>query len=69
MPGANLEGVLKLDDLEDAKRILKLARRGKTAIVVGGGITTLELAEGLLSRKVKVHYLSTRRSLLEQCSR
>jgi NAD(P)H-nitrite reductase large subunit len=57
VPGANLEGVLKLDHMEDAKRILKYARRGKTAVVVGGGITALELTEGLLSRGVKVHYL------------
>jgi NADPH-dependent 2,4-dienoyl-CoA reductase/sulfur reductase-like enzyme len=57
VPGANLEGVLKLDHLEDAKKILKHARRGKTAVVVGGGITALELVEGLLSRRMKVHYL------------
>lgn len=57
VPGANLEGVVKLDHLEDARRILKFAKRGKTAVVVGGGITALELAEGLLARGVKVHYL------------
>lgn len=57
VPGANLEGVLKLDHMEDAKRILKLAKRGKTAIVVGGGITALELVEGMVSRGLKVHYL------------
>lgn len=57
VPGANLEGVLKLDHMEDAKRILKHARRGKTAVVVGGGITALELAEGLRARGMKVHYL------------
>lgn len=56
-PGAELDGVLKLDHMEDAKRILKHARRGKTAVVLGGGITALELAEGLVSRGVKVHYL------------
>jgi len=55
--GANLEGVVKLDHLEDARRILKLAKRGKTAVVVGGGITALELTEGLRSRGVNVHYL------------
>jgi len=36
---------------------LKFARRGNTAIVVGGGITALELVEGLVAHKVKVHYL------------
>ncbi|MCK6539997.1 MAG: FAD-dependent oxidoreductase [Anaerolineales bacterium] len=56
-PGADLEGVLKLDHLEDAKRILKHARRGRTAVVVGGGITALELVEGFVSRGMKVHYL------------
>ena len=56
-PGAELEGVLKLDHMEDAKRILKFARRGKTAVVIGGGITALELVEGLIARGVKVHYL------------
>jgi len=57
MPGANLQGVLKLDHLEDARGILKHAKRGRTAIVVGGGITALELTEGLLARGVHVHYL------------
>ena len=35
-PGANLQGVVKLDDLEDARGILKYAKRGRTAVVVGG---------------------------------
>jgi NAD(P)H-nitrite reductase large subunit len=34
-----------------------LAKRGRTAFVVGGGITALELTEGLLARGMKVHYL------------
>ena len=57
IPGAQLPGVVKLDHLEDARHILKLARRGKTAVVVGGGITALEIAEGLIARGAKVHYL------------
>jgi NAD(P)H-nitrite reductase large subunit len=57
VPGAKLDGVVKLDHLSDAKNIIKLAKSGGTAIVVGGGITALELTEGLLARGVKVHYL------------
>jgi NAD(P)H-nitrite reductase large subunit len=57
IPGSNLDGVVKLDHFADAKNILKLAKSGKTAVVVGGGITAIELTEGLLARGVKVHYL------------
>ena len=55
--GIGLEGVVTLDTLEDARSILKLARRAKRAVVVGGGITALELAEGLAARRVETHYL------------
>ena len=56
-PGANLEGVFKLDSLTDAHTIQNLSRKAKTAVVVGGGITALELVEALIARKLKVHYL------------
>ncbi len=56
-PGGELQGVVKLDCLEDARRILKLARKAKAAVVLGGGITALEIVEGLVSRGVKTHYL------------
>ncbi|OAI47184.1 hypothetical protein AYO44_10040 [Planctomycetaceae bacterium SCGC AG-212-F19] len=55
-PGGDLAGVVKLDGLDDTRHILKLARRRKPAVVVGGGITALELAEGLNARGMKVHY-------------
>jgi len=54
--GSNLPQVVKLDNLEDTRRILALTRRVKTAVVVGGGILSLELVEGLHSNGVSVHY-------------
>jgi NAD(P)H-nitrite reductase large subunit len=56
IPGSNLDGVVKLDDLEDAKRICQLARRAKSAVVIGGGITALEIVEGLVAQGIHVHY-------------
>jgi NADPH-dependent 2,4-dienoyl-CoA reductase/sulfur reductase-like enzyme len=55
-PGGDLGGVVKLDSLDDARHILGLAGRGRAAVVVGGGITALELVEGLRARRMHVHY-------------
>jgi NADPH-dependent 2,4-dienoyl-CoA reductase/sulfur reductase-like enzyme len=55
-PGEDLRGVVKLDNIGDAHQILELARRKQPAVVVGGGITALEIVEGLVARKVKTHY-------------
>ena len=57
LPGIDLDGVVTLDNLEDARHILRLARRAKRACVVGGGITAIELAEGLAAHGVETHYL------------
>ena len=57
LPGADLRGVVKLDDLEDAREILSHVRHTKTAVVVGGGVLGLELVEGLVAHHIKVHYL------------
>jgi NAD(P)H-nitrite reductase large subunit len=56
-PGAELDGVIKLDDLADARGLIQRSRSARSAVVVGGGITALEIVEGLMTRGVKVHYL------------
>lgn len=57
IPGADLKGVVKLDDMDDAQRIIRLAGRSKTAVVVGGGITALEVVEALVSHGVETHFI------------
>jgi NAD(P)H-nitrite reductase large subunit len=57
VPGADLEGVVKLDNIQDARDILKKAGKARAAVVVGGGITALEIVEGLVARGLQVHYL------------
>jgi nitrite reductase (NADH) large subunit len=56
IPGIDLDGVLKLDNLEDARWILKHLRKSRTGVVVGGGITALEFVEGLAKRGVMTHF-------------
>ncbi len=56
VPGAELDGVTKLDDMHDARDLIRRSRRAKSAVVVGGGITALEITEGLCSRRLDVHY-------------
>jgi NAD(P)H-nitrite reductase large subunit len=57
IPGIELEGVVTFDTLHDGRRILQLTKKARRAVVVGGGVTALELAEGLAARRVKTHYL------------
>lgn len=57
IPGADLGGVVKLDNMSDAKEIISVMRKSKVAVVVGGGITALEIVEALMTRGVKTHYL------------
>jgi NAD(P)H-nitrite reductase large subunit len=56
VPGLDLQGVIKLDSLNDLHHIFKYARKRRTAVVVGGGITSLELVEGFRKRGLAVHY-------------
>jgi len=60
VPGSKLEGVIKLDNMDDAHRFVKMTRNACSAVVVGGGITALELVEGLRAQGVKTHYLMRR---------
>ena len=56
VPGADLDGVVKLDNMDDARDIIRRSREAKAAVVVGGGITALEIVEGMRARGARVHY-------------
>jgi NAD(P)H-nitrite reductase large subunit len=60
LPGLDLDGVVQLDDLDDARHILKQRRRARAAVVLGGGITALELVEGLHAHHIRTHYFLRR---------
>jgi NADPH-dependent 2,4-dienoyl-CoA reductase/sulfur reductase-like enzyme len=59
-PGAELDGVVYLDTMDGTKELLKKTRRARRAVVIGGGITALELSEGLAHRGVETHYFLRR---------
>ena len=60
IPGIDLPGVVTLDNLDDLRSILQSIRSARSAVVIGGGITALELAEGFAARKLRTHYLLRR---------
>lgn len=57
VPGADLDGVVKLDDMDDARNMIERCRHASAAVVIGGGTTAVEVAEGLRAQRVRVHYL------------
>ena len=64
VPGIDLDGVVTLDNLPDMRHVMDVVRRARRggsghggAVVVGGGITALEIVEGFLSRGLDTHYL------------
>jgi NAD(P)H-nitrite reductase large subunit len=62
-PGAKLDGVVYLDTLDGTKELLRKVKGARRAVVVGGGITALELAEGLAHRQLDTHYFVRKTTL------
>lgn len=57
VPGAELDGVLTYRTMNDVRAMMAAARKGGSAIVVGGGLLGLEAAAGLALRGMKVTVL------------
>jgi NAD(P)H-nitrite reductase large subunit len=62
-PGSDLDGVVYLDTLDNTIDVMRRAKAARSAVVVGGGITAMELTEGLAHFGVETHYLSRRTNL------
>ena len=60
--GENLNGVLGLYHKQDLEKLEILAQTCKHAVIVGGGLIGIELAEMLLSRNIKVTFLVREKS-------
>jgi NAD(P)H-nitrite reductase large subunit len=56
-PGQDLKGVQGLYSYQDLQTIEENSINAKSAVIVGGGLIGVELAEMLNSRNIKVHFL------------
>jgi len=66
VPGAQLSGVVGFRDLDDVDLMLAAARRGGSAVVIGGGLLGLEAANGLLRQGMNVTVVHLTSSLMNQ---
>ena len=61
-PGQDLDGVQGLWDLMDLRRLYDNSQRARHAVIVGGGLIGIELAEMLHSRNIHVTFLVREKS-------
>lgn len=54
LPGVDLSGVQALKNMQDAEQIIARVTRGTRAVIVGGGLIGLEMAEALKTRGMEV---------------
>ena len=67
-PGQDLQGVQCLYSYNDLLLMEGDTKRTKHAVIVGGGLIGIEMAEMLLSRNISVTFLVREAGILEQCS-
>jgi NAD(P)H-nitrite reductase large subunit len=62
-PGGNLDGVVHLDTLDGARDLMRRMKAARRAVVVGSGITALELSEGFAHNRLETHHCVRRGTL------
>lgn len=66
LPGASLQGVVTLRELQDVENILTRARPGTRAVVIGGGVLGVETAHGLVNAGADVSVVHLTDRLMER---
>ena len=56
-PGAELDGVVQVDGMEEARDFVQRTTTARAAVVIGGGSTAMEFVDGLHARGVATRYL------------
>lgn len=54
LPGTGKEGIMTFRTIEDCRQIMNSADKGKSAVVIGGGLLGLEAAQGLIHLGMEV---------------
>lgn len=66
LPGADLPGVITFRDIQDVEQMLTTGGRGKSAVVIGGGLLGLEAANGLSIQGMDVSVVHLMPTLMER---
>lgn len=66
VPGCDKEGVVSYRDYDDVETMLWAARKGKNAVVIGGGLLGLEAAAGLAMQGMQVTVVHLMPTLMER---
>lgn len=56
-PGAELDGVVQVDGMEEARDFVQRTTTARAAVVIGGGSTAMEFVDALHARGVATRYL------------
>lgn len=66
VPGKDLKGVVSFRDLQDVDAMLDASKKGKYAVVIGGGLLGLEAANGLMRQGMNVTVVHLMDTLMER---
>jgi nitrite reductase (NADH) large subunit len=66
VPGKDLEGIVTFRDMDDVEAMLRAARTGRHAVVIGGGLLGLEAANGLNLNGMDVTVIHLADTLMER---